>query len=161
MSRLRTIKPIIALRHSLPSYTKMDKLITGSIQKWTDSKYFHAELVLDNTWVSATFTNNVKLYPLRPLNTDDWDYIELPKTVLTKEQYEKFYEYLDSQLNAEYDWKGIWLSQAVRLNSHSEGKWFCSELVAKLLQMLYIEKTLNLEPNNIAPGDLAKLFELE
>ena len=136
--------------------TKDSGIIPKLISKWTKSKYYHVELIIDNIWVSV-YDDGVKLNKLRPLSTN-WDYLALDTVTLTDEQYSKFMLYLHNQEGKSYDFLGIFLSQVFPLKIDSDSKWFCSEIVTKLLQMLYIEDTLELNPVTMSPSDLFKLF---
>jgi len=134
---------------------------SGVLQKsicwYTKSDYYHVELVINNTWVSVFPETGVKLNTLRPLK-DTWDYVALKDITLTKEQYQLFSKFLREQENKNYDGLGIFLSQIIPLKIENEHKWFCSELVVKLLQMLYVEQTFYLVPALTSPGTLSTIF---
>jgi hypothetical protein len=43
---------------------------------------------------------------------------------------------IDSELGCGYDWIGIFFTQGIPLQWESSTKWFCSELCAKIVQMI-------------------------
>jgi hypothetical protein len=81
--------------------------------------------------------------------------------VLTGGQYDIVMDWLATIEGKPYDWRGIILTQIFPLRFQSKDKWFCSELVTKVLQLLLVKETLDLEPHLVSPGDLAKLFNIE
>ncbi len=137
--------------------TKDSELLPKIIGKFTDSDYYHVELIVNDVWVSVFPETGVRLNKLRPLS-DNWDYKKIGKVKLTKEQHSIFWNYLYKQEFKKYDNLGIVLSQIIPLKINHKDKWFCSELVTKLLQMLYVLKVLDLVPELTSPGDLGKIF---
>lgn len=142
------------------AFKKIEKgsgLVPKTISWFTKSPYYHVELIVNDIWVSVFPESGVRLNKLRPLDTN-WDYKDLKKIKLTKEQYTIFMEYLYKQEFKKYDNTGIVFSQIIPLKINRKNKWFCSELVVKLLQMLYVKQTLELVPALTSPGDLGNIF---
>ena len=142
------------------AFKKLDKnsnFVAKSVAWYTRSEYYHVELVVNDIWVSVFPGTGVKLNTLKPLK-DTWDYKDLPSIELTKKQYLIFMEFLKEQENKKYDFLGIFLAQVIPLKINNRDKWFCSELVVKLLQMLYVKETFSLVPASTSPGHLEKIF---
>lgn len=130
------------------------------IGRWTKSEYSHVELILGDTWISSVEGKGVHLKNLKP-KREEYDYVELEMVVLTEKQYADIYTWLYKQNNKKYDTVGILFSQIIPLRLDSRNKWFCSELVTKILQLLNIPEVIDLYPHLTSPGDLAKIFKLE
>jgi len=144
----------IALRHGFSEdWTRWSKFQCQAVQWWTKSKYFHAEMVIGDKWVGAGF-DGVAINELRALNDTKWDYIDVEVDCNLREVI----EYAESQVDKEYDWKGIILSQVFDFGIHSEDKVFCSELVIELLQKMNNLPALELEANRVSPADLGDIY---
>lgn len=125
---------------------------------WTNSLYYHVELIVGDYWISSNAeSKGVTISPLQPLK-HTWEYYDLGTIELLENQFEVFKDFIKQQEHKKYDWLGIILSQTIKLNWHSSNKWFCSEIVTKLLQLLLVKDVLNLDPNKVSPADLARLF---
>ena len=134
--------------------TIKDKIITKSISLWTKSEYFHCEFFYDNIWYGIN-TSGVERYKLRPLNHKFYDYIEIDVDVTPLQL-----ELLEFFINKEflYDWSGIFLSQFIPIGFNREDKWFCSEYLIKVLQILLIKDFILLQPELYSPEDLFHLL---
>ena len=154
----REMKVVVALRHSLPIGSWKDKLEVGVVQWWTKSKYFHVELILDGKWISAHLSDGVQVNDVRELNIEDWVYVDIGPVVVTTDQYEKVWKYIGEQVGTGYDWKGIFLSQGVKIGWQNEEQWFCSEIVAKVCQMLMVEEFMDVVPNKVSPKMIADMY---
>jgi len=142
------------------AFKKIDKdstTVAKTVAWYTKSDFYHVELVVNDIWVSVFPETGVKLNNLRPLK-DTWVYVDLQERTLTKEQYVLFMSFLKNQESKKYDYLGILLAQVVPFKINHSNKWFCSELVTKLLQMLYVEETLELVPAAMAPSHLEDIF---
>ena len=139
---------------------KKSKFYSKLITKWTDSNYYHCEIIIDNVWISATEGKGVTINELLPLK-DTWDYFKIDELTITSEQAIIINTWIYAQSDKKYDWLGIALAQVLPFKYHNDKKWFCSELVTKILQLHLIPKVLDLEPHLVSPGDLAKIFNLE
>lgn len=142
---------IVAFKHKLSDKfsTRIKQQI---IQKWTNSKYYHVEIIIENEWIEADNGKGLVRHRLRPLS-DKYDYvkIEVPECEHTKRLVDTF---INSQMGAEYDWVGIYLSQVIKLGIDKGDRWFCSEFVVKVLQILNIESLIYVKPENMSPGKL-------
>ena len=142
------------------AFKKIDKnstFVAKSVAWFTRSEYYHVEIVIEDTWVSIFPETGFKLNKLKPLK-DTWEYVKIEDVKLTREQYDIFKKYLMKQVGKKYDYLGIMFSQVLPLTIDSKNKWFCSEAVVKLAQMLYIEDTFDLIPESTSPGKLGKIF---
>ena len=127
------------------------------ISYWTKSEYHHVELIINDSWISSDSDTGVVVRELKPLK-DNWDYIPLPSVTLLPLHHNILTKYINNVNGNKYDWKGIILSQTIPLSMNSRNKWFCSELVTKLLQIIVIEEVIDLEPNEVSPKDLYNVF---
>ena len=122
--------------------------ITDKIIKfWTKSKYSHVELIIKDEWYSTS--PRIKTIQKRKLtpNNEHWDYIDI-------EVNNKFVQdFFKRTEGAKYDWAGIFLSQFLPLNLHSKRRWFCSEWVAEVTQIVNIG-----DGNKFSPGKLYNLI---
>lgn len=132
--------------------------IGNLISLWTNSKYYHVELIVDDKWISSNAeAGGITISPLRTLNFN-WDYYDLGEILVTEEQYDNLMDFINSESNCKYDYMGIVFSQVLPFRYHSETKWFCSEIVSKLLQLLLVPEFNSIEPNRMSPADIAKIF---
>ena len=141
-----------------------DSIVNKIIRFLTKSRFHHVELIINDTWISSSNTSGgFRIRPLEPIKQEDTRYIyyDLGLIELTSEQDEIISRFMENQLDSEYDYSGIIFSQLFPFSKHSRTRWFCSEIVTKLLQLHLIEETLDLIPNEVSPGDLAKLFNVE
>lgn len=151
---MEELKLTLAFKKINKESTWMAKVIS----LWTRSQYHHVELIVNNKWISSDSDTGVVIKDLQPLK-DNWEYIELPNINICREHYNKFNTYIYKVNGSGYDWKGIILSQTIPLSMNNSDKWFCSELVTKLLHILLIEESLDLEPNEVSPKDLYNTFK--
>lgn len=151
---MEKIKVTIALRKGIdPDFGWWDRVQVKAVQWWTKSEYYHSEIILDDKWVSAHLENGIVIQYLKPLK-NNWDYIEIGEVELTNQQHTYISDWVKSQEGIEYDWKGIWFSQFISLNSHNKRKWFCSEITSKILQLLLVKEYMDIIPNNVSPADI-------
>ena len=149
------IEPIIALRQ----VTKHSKFTSRTIAWYTNSDVYHSEIVINNSWISSNVAGKgVHVKPLKPYR-GDYKYIILPKVKLTLEQFNNFKNWLNEQLEKGYDFTGIMFSQAIPLRHDNQNKWFCSELVTKILQLLGYYEVIDLLPHLVSPGMLEDIFK--
>lgn len=128
------------------------------IQWWTKSKYFHVEIAFKDKWVAAHTDTGIRMEQLKPLYDNNYEYFELEVPNITKEQERILIEFIKEQENKGYDWKGIFLSQILFLNWEHPEKWFCSEIVAKVLELLYVQEFMGIAPNKLSPGEIHKIL---
>ena len=158
------IKKRIKIAFRQKSNKDKNKLLNWSIRFLTKSKFHHVELIINDTWISSSNTSGgFRIRPLEPIKQEDPRYIyhDLGSVELTSEQDEIITRFMENQLDSEYDYSGIIFSQLFPFSKHSKRRWFCSEIVTKLLQLHLVEETLELTPSEISPGDLAKVFKVE
>ena len=145
----------VAFQKKVVSKRIWDKVKTWGVQFWTKSDYFHTEFITEDFWVSADTTGIVKR-ELRPLG-EKYSYFFMDVDI-TEKQLDLLSEFITSQIGTDYDWTGIWLSQFVGIGANREDKWFCSELVVKLLQICLVKEAIYLQPHMVDPGQLFKIL---
>jgi len=128
------------------------------IQWWTKSNYSHVEIIIDDYWVSSSpDQGGAYIHRLRPLS-DNWDYV----TVKVNEENTPWaIQFANAQVGTKYDWLGVFFSQFLHINKQDNSKWFCSELVTVLLQIMDNKQTKNLVPNEQSPGNLYRLYRMD
>ena len=156
------MKVIIAFKKEVNDDSSLfTKISSKAISWWTKHPYYHCELIIKDKWISShPDLGGVRVLTLDKLRPT-WDYYEINLPDITKEQEEILWGFLQEQINTGYDWKGIFLSQFVKIGLNSDQKWFCSEIVVKLLQLMYCKTLLDIVPNKISPADLFKILEKE
>ena len=152
-----SIDVTLAFKYKKKGTSFMSKVICW----WTKSRFFHVELIIGSKWISSNSDEGgVTIKDLKPLN-DNWEYLQLPKIHLTKEQYDKIMMWINSQSGKKYDWTAIFLSTFLPLRWQSDNKWFCSEIVTTILKFMLVSEVINSDPGRITPGGLAKKFNKE
>lgn len=147
----------IAFKFKQPKESFANKLICW----WTKSKYYHVELVLGDKWISSNpDVGGVTINDLRPLQ-DNYEYLELKDVRVTREQHTRIMQWIDSQKEKAYDWYGLVFSQVFPFNWHKRDKWFCSEIVTTILKFMLVKEVMDLDPNDVSPGDLARRFNFK
>lgn len=149
------MKLTVAFKHKL-SDKFMTRMKQKIIQKWTKSKYFHTEVIIDDEWIESDNDIGVIRHKLQPLK-ESYDYItiEVKDCPVNKEAVDSF---IDSQMGAKYDWTGIYMSQVLKLGIDRADQWFCSEFIVKILQIMSVEQMLYVKPQNISPQALFELL---
>jgi hypothetical protein len=103
-----------------------------AIRLWTLSRFNHVEVILpDGRSLNASTTNGVIWRTLQPSEAGDWEIWSLP---VTEHQLASISAFAAKELGCRYDWKGIFLSQFIRLHREDPERWFCSELSAAVIQ---------------------------
>ena len=96
-----------------------DKLIAW----WTDSKYSHCELVIDDVWYSSSPRDGkVRAKQIIPKKYH-WDSVDVE---IDKEQFLKFFY---ENKGKRYDFLNILCTQILPCNLQNPNKWICSEFV--------------------------------
>ena len=145
------MKIVVAFEKKLSS-NKIDKIKQKFIKKWTNSNYFHVEIIIDNYWYSADTSSGFIKRELSPLK-DSYDYVTvMPNTCLENEEIAK--TFLNAQIGKKYDWIAIYLTQLFNIGIESKDKWFCSEIVAKIMQILQIKEFVYNKPSLMTPEDV-------
>ena len=88
--------------------------------------------------------------------------IRIMRVECTREQEEKFYAFLESQIGKKYDFAGI-LGFGLSANLQYKDRWFCSELVFAAAQYAGIELLKRIEAHKVYPGllDVSPLLKLQ
>jgi hypothetical protein len=149
---------IVAFKHKL-SGSFMARMKQKLIKAWTRSNYYHVEIIIDNYWIQADNDIGVVRHKLRPFSKK-YDYIEVAFSG-SETQEEEVKCFVDSQIGAKYDWLGIYFSQIIKLGINKKDRWFCSELVSRVLQLCDIKPFLGVTNNEMAPGDVYNLLTRE
>lgn len=127
---------------------------------WTKSNYYHVELIYDQLWVSSMEGEGVTIKDLQPLH-DGWVYKDFGSIDISETRHVNVRDWIIAQDDLEYDWLGIFFAQVLKLRRHTLNKWFCSEFVTKILQLLGFKEVFDLEPHMVSPGQLAKIFKVD
>lgn len=136
-----------------PDNNIISKLLFYIIKWYTRFRYTHVEIFFDDIYISSTYNNGVKVKELLPLS-NKYDYFELEVDGKKKRAVLNF---IRSVENSQYDWKGIFLSQFIKLKKHNKNKYFCSELCADIIKKF--GHNLNQESHTYSPKTL--FLELE
>lgn len=149
----------IAFKYHLKGKTFNTSLGGRFICWWTESRYYHCEMILgDKFWISADSDNDVYIRQFNPNLKDHYDYITPDYVTLTTSKMKKVIDLINEQNGKKYDMLGIFFSQFIRLGIHDRKTWFCSELVTKLLELFGFTETFNVKPQDMSPGDLFNLI---
>jgi hypothetical protein len=142
----------VAFQKSQKNPTTKDIIINSSIQWWTKSKFFHVAVLLDGYWYTALPLGGVQ--KLKEIDLEEFEIIEIKHRKLHPEQHDIMLDYLNDQIGIEYDWRGILFSQVFKFGINSSSKWFCSEFVVKILQLMYVKEVFDELPNKVSPARL-------
>lgn len=139
------------------AFEKSNTTFAKIIQWWTKCKYAHVEIIIEDKWISSDSTyGGVGIHELRPL-TDKWDYLEVD---VDGRKLSKVMRFIEENKDKSYDWCGIICSVAFKITrAEHENKWFCSEMVTKILQEFGNKQVQGLIPANIVPKDLYYIFK--
>lgn len=133
----------------------LDNIVASSIKIWTKSKYYHVAVRINGVWYTSTPMVGVNSNPIEESN---FDIIEIEHFALGLEEMDIAMRYIENQMDCAYDWKGILLSQFLSFGINSDTKWFCSEIVTKILQLMYVEEVFDVTPNKVSPQRLYELL---
>jgi len=125
------------------------------IRFWTWSRYSHVEIIIKDKWISANPKDGIDIHDLRPLQ-DDWMYIPI---AVDESKYGDVFDFLEQQKDHRYDWCGIFCSQFFGIRKENPDRWFCSELVTRVLQIFEVEDVIFREACTLSPGDLYNIFK--
>jgi hypothetical protein len=104
----------------------------GSLIKWwTKSDYSHIELIIDGMWHTSSSIDGGVCERVISGESGNWDFVELSEQHDQELALSIFYE----QNGKKYDWTGIVLTQIFPFSLHMKHRWFCSELVAEMLNI--------------------------
>lgn len=133
----------------------------ASLIKWgTKSDYFHVEIAVDGKWIGAHTTKGIEIHDYDPNHFNSYfDYFELEVDDITESQKAKFWTWVNGEAGTGYDWKGIYLTQMFNMDWESKDKWFCSEIVVKMFQLLYVDQFIDEKPNRASPQSIYQLLD--
>jgi len=117
-------------------YKGQGTFINKIVRKWTNSRYSHAELILDDkqTWIGISPFLKAKVVK-RTIEIHDpekWDFFEIP---ITTEQHKTILDFYDMTAGSGYDWTGMLLSQFLPFHIKQKNKWYCSEWILYALRI--------------------------
>ena len=134
------------MKAKLAFYKGPGDITDKAIRWYTDSKYSHVELVMEDMWYSTSPRDlAVRAKKIVPREAN-WDYVEVDIDELSVASL-----YVATK-GAKYDFLGIVLSQGIPLDIHSRKRWFCSEFCAEALKLT--------DSNRYSPEDLYKYATL-
>jgi len=137
----------LAFKKSATNPSLFEKIQIKSIQYWTKSPYYHVEMIIKDFWVSSNpDVGGVKIHPLKELSKN-YDYIDIN---VDGRKLKSILKFINKQKGKKYDWVGIIFSQVIKADIEEKDKWFCSEIVAKILKLFGL--LLELDCNQYSPG---------
>lgn len=137
----------VAFLKKCPTFTD------GLIKLWTRSDYCHVEFIFPD---GRMFSSVPGIGTRFTENFNEADYY-IKELTLTNKQINTLWDFCYEELNCDYDWKGIFLSQIVSMSREDSEKWFCSEIVTKGLEVVGILK--GVIPYKNSPQDVFKILE--
>jgi len=148
----------VRLNIQLCFYIADKGMIGDKLVAWkTNSKYSHVELIIDDLRVSSIIGKGVHVTN-RGINEDYYDIINFTLDI-TLARYNEVMKWIKLQDKKYYDNIGILLSQLFPFGINDENKWFCSEIVCKVLQLLGHPIVFDMVPNLTTPEDLYAGFK--
>lgn len=151
---------LVYIKIAFKRVTNTSTIPAKLIGKFIKSKYYHTELIINDLWISSNTKEGVTIKERFETN-EEWDYYEFPVMEILEKDYETILSYIRKQDDKSYDYLGIVLSQFIPFSIHNRQKYFCSEIVTRVLQLFLIEEVLDLVPNNTSPKDLALIYNME
>lgn len=151
---------LVYIKIAFKRVTNTSTIPAKLIGKFIKSKYYHTELIINDLWISSNNKEGVTIKERFETN-EEWDYYEFPVMEILEKDYETILSYIRKQDDKSYDYLGIVLSQFIPFSIHNRQKYFCSEIVTRVLQLFLIEEVLDLVPNNTSPKDLALIYNME
>ena len=138
----------------------LDRLYEKAIQIWTGCPYFHVQHIFNgHVYIARTYQGVVKLSLSDwTIDSERYDHYAIPISV---SRFNHLQVFLDSQVGKGYDWKGIFFSQALHIDEQDKKKWFCSELVARFLQLSGYDNILNKHAECYSPCSLFQILRKE
>lgn len=135
------------------AFLRHDQTLVGTLIKWwTKAQYSHCEILFgDELMFSAHPKDGTGYRTLGFKDQCNWDYLDLPTSLIEDDRIKCFCE---AELGCSYDWKGIWLSQIIRMSRASKGQWFCSEFCTAAAQQ--VGRLQTCRACDVSPGHLYK-----
>jgi hypothetical protein len=125
-----------------------DKVISW----WTNGKYSHVELIIDDMMYSTSPRDRCVRVKKHKFDKNVWDYIEINNV-----DEAKIIEFFEMTKGQRYDWLGI-LGFVVPLKDRTND-WFCSEWCSNALKIAGCKKLWKQEPSKISPNKLYKILK--
>ena len=135
---------------------KPKNLLSKFIMWASGSIYDHTEIIIGTVWVGAHITRGV--VATREVDTSfEWDYIR----VNVDSKYNHVAVQFVDDVNAnKYDFAGAIFGNLFNIPLvNIKNKYFCSELVATVMQRFNSKPVMGLDPVSISPQDLYELYE--
>lgn len=154
------MKQLVNIKIAFKKVTNTSTIPAKLIGKFIKSKYYHTELIINDLWISSNSKEGVTIKENFQTN-EEWEYYEFPVMEILEKDYQTILSYIRKQDDKSYDYLGIVLSQFIPFSIHNRQKYFCSEIVTRVLQLFLIEEVLDLVPNNTSPKDLALIYNME
>ncbi len=127
-------------------------IISAMIRWQTRSEYSHAAFLLPCGRIIESWQGSG--VHIKTLN--DWEGIDsFGVHGMTNEQWEEAILFARKQIGKKYDYRGV-CRFVSRRKVPADDRWFCSELVAKALEVAGIKLFRNLDSTEISPGMIAR-----
>jgi hypothetical protein len=107
------------------------------IKWWTKGLYQHSELRFSDGMSFSSRNNGVGFKKIHYSHPERWDFIDLN---VSKRDEDAIRQHALLHCGERYDWTGIYLDQFLGTKIHTEDKWWCSEIIAHVLN-IYPEMT--------------------
>ena len=120
------------------------------------SEYDHVEMIIGTAWIGAHIKTGVVVRHLKPLS-DKWDYLDVE---VDDKFNHKAVQFVDSLHKTKYDFIGAIFGELMGislLNQYDD--YFCSELVAKILQKFESKPVMHLHAVSVSPQELYELYK--
>ena len=149
---------ILAFKKSQRKSAKLFyKILSKCVQLWTGSQYFHVALIIDGKWITSDTEKGVIIEEYG-FDDDTYDYFNLDVPEFTSKSNEIFSKYVHNQIHSGYDWIGIIFSEFLKLRWESKSKWYCSEFVVKMLQIIGCYEAID-SSTLVSPSELHKILK--
>jgi hypothetical protein len=126
----------------------LDKLIALA----TSGPFSHVEIILkDNISFSSSSRDHGTRFKYNiNFNSGSWELLDLSKFNL---DYNSMFNFCNLQINKPYDYIGTFFGAGLNLDMECKKKWFCSEIIAKILDVGGLkynsEEYYHLNPNSL------------
>ncbi len=134
-------------------FKNAESFIAKAIRWQTDSKYCHAALLFNDTYLlESTGERGVEGRYFNKMH-EDCDIYDVEN--LTDEEKDRVWDFAVAQRGKGYDFWGV-LRFISRSRLPENDRWFCSELVFESFRHAQVDLLDRVEPWQVSPGDLAK-----
>lgn len=119
--------------------------------------YSHCEVLFSNGWSWSSDETDSGTRFKKITYTSGWDFLEIPCSL---DDERRLWKFCESENGLAYDKRGIIFSfLPIPIGWQHENKWFCSEAVTAVIQLLHYLSGYS--PASIAPSRLYKLLSVE